>query len=148
MPPESCRVLRRCIERQSHHAHPQLDEPVQRVVIEIERLRTGSMTLSATSATRTARPAEGDAVTLLDCAHARLVEVDHLDLDAAGVRPVTEDRLSSTDLPLPEPPTMPNTSPGCTSKLTPSCTTCVPKRFTMLSMRMIAVMARQKSICR
>ncbi len=38
---------------------------------------------------------------------------------------------SSTDLPLPEPPTMPRTSPRFTSRSTPSCTTCGPKRLTM-----------------
>ena len=37
---------------------------------------------------------------------------------------------SSTDLPLPDPPTMPKISALLTSKLTPSCTTCAPKRLT------------------
>src|SRR6186713_493611 len=47
--------------------------------------------------------------------------------------------LSSTDLPLPEPPTIPSTSPGITSRLTPSCTTCWPKRLTSLRTEMTGV---------
>src|SRR6266704_2767272 len=38
--------------------------------------------------------------------------------------------LSRTDLPDPEPPAMPRTSPRRTSRLIPSCTFCVPNRFT------------------
>jgi hypothetical protein len=37
---------------------------------------------------------------------------------------------SSTDLPVPEPPTTPRISPRRTSRSSPSCTTCGPKRFT------------------
>ena len=46
---------------------------------------------------------------------------------------------SSTDLPLPEPPTMPNTSPARMSASRPSCTTWAPNRFTMPRTAMIGV---------
>src|SRR5262245_5618686 len=36
----------------------------------------------------------------------------------------------STDLPVPEPPTTPITSPRRMSRSSPSCSTCSPKRFT------------------
>ena len=39
--------------------------------------------------------------------------------------------LSRTDLPDPDPPAMPMISPGRMSRLTLSCTTCLPKRLTM-----------------
>src|SRR5688572_3224482 len=50
---------------------------------------------------------------------------------------------SNTDLPDPEPPTMPNTSPRSTVMSRPSCTICAPKRFTSpRTSRMASLMAR------
>src|ERR1700722_10831386 len=45
----------------------------------------------------------------------------------------------STHFPGPEPPTIPMISFGRTSKARPSCTTCLPKRVTRPSTRMISL---------
>ena len=78
---------------------------------------------------------ESDAVARLDAAQLGLAQAgDVAAVDAHRARRgALQSRgcvRSSTDLPVPEPPTMPNTSSACTSMSRPSCTSWVPKRLT------------------
>src|SRR3546814_8788557 len=58
-------------------------------------------------------------------------------LPAFGLRRPRIERIS-TDLPVPEPPTTPSSSPRRTSRSRSSCTTCSPKRLTRPRTWMIA----------
>src|SRR5689334_23040643 len=52
----------------------------------------------------------------------------------------------STDLPAPEPPTTPSTSPEYTSRSTPSCTTCSPNRLTTPRIEMMGALDIESEI--